>query len=93
MIETVVAVGDLMTAVPSFWNDARWPLAIVVVAAGVWFGLTKLTHGIAKAAGLMIGACFLAAVVFDGPNIAMSIHHTLNRHTGGVTAPVSQYGQ
>ena len=93
MVQTVMAAGDLMTAIPSFWNDLRVPLGIVVIIGGTVAGIMKLTHGIAKAGGLIIGGFMLAALVWSGPSIAMSIKHTLDRHTGGATTGVSQYGQ
>lgn len=91
MIHTVIAAGDLLTAVPTFWSDARWPLGIVVCLIGAVVGATKITHGIAKAAGIMIGGLALSAIVLAGPNIAMAIKHTIDNHTGGVS--LTRYGQ
>jgi uncharacterized membrane protein len=85
------AAGDLLTAVPSLWNDMRWPMAIVMIISGAVAGAMKLMHGFASAAGKVIGGIALAALVLGAIGLAASFKMTADRHTGGVT--VGQYGQ
>jgi hypothetical protein len=51
MIETTLAAGDLLTAIPGLWDAARIPLAIIAIAVGGVSGAFSLTRGFGAAAG------------------------------------------
>ena len=44
MIETTLAAGDLITAIPSLWESLKVPLSIVVIIAGIGAGIAGMLH-------------------------------------------------
>jgi hypothetical protein len=90
MIVQTLAAGDLFTAIPSMWNDARVPLAIVVIAIGAIIAASKLSKGVGTAIGLFIAAAVLAALVIGSSGLVATIKQTTDVH-GGLT--VGQYGR
>lgn len=84
MISTAVAAGDLLTAVPSLWNDFRVPGAIGLIMAGVGCAIFGIHKGFAHAAGKLIGAIALAALALGAVGLTVSFHETVNKHTGGI---------
>lgn len=91
MVETVVAAGDLFTAVPGFWESAKVPLSIVVIICGVVAGAFALARGVGAAAGKIIGGIALSALVLGAVGLSASVKETIDRHGDGVT--VGQYGR
>ena len=91
MIETALAAGDVFTAIPSLWEAARIPLSIVIIAVGAVAGAVQLGRGFGAAAGRVIGAIALAAIVLGAVGLTVSFKTTIDRHGGGIT--VGQYGQ
>ncbi|HUO37835.1 MAG TPA: hypothetical protein VMU34_08340 [Mycobacterium sp.] len=90
MVETFVAAGDLVTAIPSMWNDLRVPLAIVAIFIGGGVAVMKLHHGVGKAIGVAIGAAVLAAVILGSSGLVETAKQTIDRH-GGIS--VGQFGR
>jgi hypothetical protein len=91
MVETVVAAGDLFTAIPQLWESAKIPLSIVVIVCGVAAGAFSIVRGIGAAAGKIIGAIALSAIVLGAVGLSASFKETIDKHGGGVT--VGQYGR
>jgi hypothetical protein len=91
MIQTTLAAGDLFTAIPSLWEAARIPLAIVTMVSGIGSGMFAIHRGFGAAAGKVIGGIALAAIVLGAVGMAVSTKQTIDRHGGGIT--VGQYGQ
>ena len=73
MIETTLAAGDLLTAIPGLWDAARIPLAIIAIAVGGVSGAFSLTRGFGAAAG---------KVAANGGGM----HRTRSRPAGGSAA-------
>lgn len=90
MIETVVAAADLVNAIPSLWEAIKIPASIVLLGVGTGSAVVSLHRGIGTAAGKLIGAMALSALVLGGVGLTNSIKVTLDRHTGGITT--GQYG-
>ncbi|QIV79911.1 hypothetical protein [Mycolicibacterium frederiksbergense] len=91
MITTTLAAGDLLTAIPSMWNDMRFPLAICLIIAGIVGAIVSIHKGFGAAAGKMIGGIALAALALGGVGLAVSFQETVNRHGNGVLN--GEYGQ
>ncbi|ORV08062.1 hypothetical protein AWC04_02495 [Mycolicibacterium fallax] len=89
--ETVLAVGDLLDAIPTFWNDARWPMAIVALLVGAVCGVFGLVRGFGTAMGRLLGGIACGAVILGGIGLMGSVDATVSRHTGGVNS--GQYGR
>ena len=45
MTETTLAAGDLLTAIPSLWESAQIPLAIIAIFVGGVAGAFALVRG------------------------------------------------
>ncbi|WP_204800987.1 hypothetical protein [Mycobacterium riyadhense] len=90
MIETVVASADLVNAIPSLWEAIKVPASIALLMTGTASAIFSLHRGIGTAAGKLIGAMALGALVLGGAGLMHSFKTTLDRHTGGVTT--GQYG-
>ena len=84
MISTALAAGDLLTAVPSFWNDFRVPGAIALIISGIGGAIFGIHKGFAHAAGKLIGAIALAALALGAVGLTVSFHETVNKHGGGI---------
>lgn len=91
MIATSIAAGDLLTAIPSLWNDMRYPLAICLIISGIVGGIVSLHKGFGAAAGKLIGGIALAALALGAVGLTVSVENTVNRHGGNVLT--GQYGQ
>ena len=91
MITTTVAAGDLLTAIPSLWNDMRYPLAICLIIAGIAGAIVSIHKGFGAAAGKLIGAIALAALALGAVGLTVSFQETVNRHGNNVLT--GQYGQ
>jgi hypothetical protein len=63
-------------------------ICLIVGAAAGAFGLSK---GFGHAAGKVIGGIALAALIFGGLGLALSLKTTADRHGGGITT--GQFGQ
>jgi hypothetical protein len=84
MITTTIAAGDLLTAIPSFWNDFRFPGAIGLIIAGVGCAIFGIHKGFAHAAGKLIGAIALAALALGAVGLTVSFDKTVNTHGNGI---------
>mgnify|MGYP003503003422 FL=1 len=91
MIETTLAAGDLLTAIPRLWDAARIPLAIIAIAVGGVSGAFSLTRGFGAAAGKVLGGVAIAAIILGGAGLATSVKGTVDKHGGGITT--GQFGQ
>lgn len=91
MIETTLAAGDLVTAIPTLWESVKVPLAIVLIIAGVGAAIAGITRGFGHAAGKLIGAIALAAIVLGAAGLMTSTKESIDRHGGGITT--GTYGQ
>jgi sulfopyruvate decarboxylase TPP-binding subunit len=91
MITTTIAAGDLLTAIPSLWNDFRYPAAILLIMAGVVAAIVSIHKGFGAAAGKLLGAIALAAITLGAVGLTVSFEQTVNRHGGNVLT--GQYGQ
>jgi hypothetical protein len=90
MIETITAAADLVNAIPSFWEQIKIPLGVVLVAAGVGSAIMSIHRGVGTAAGKMLGGIALSAIAFGGLGLSESIKGTIDHHSGGVL--VGHYG-
>lgn len=88
---TTLAAGDLLTAIPSFWNDFRGPAAILLVIAGVVGAIICLHKGFGAAAGKLLGGIILGACTLGAVGLIYSFEQTVNRH--GDNIMTGQYGQ
>lgn len=91
MIENTLAAADLITAIPSLWESLKVPLSIIVIVAGVVMAIVAMKRGIGSAAGALVGAIALSAVVLGAVGLSGSFKTTLDRHCDGCT--VGQYGR
>jgi hypothetical protein len=91
MVETTLAVGDLVTAIPNLYNSLKVPLAIVSLIVGAGAGAFALARGFGAAAGKVLGGIAIAALIFGGLGLALSLNATVARHGGGITT--GQFGQ
>jgi len=83
MVETTLAVGDLIYAIPSLYRQLQLPVAVITLLTGAIAGAFSLHKGFGHAAGKVIGGIALAALVFGGLSLAHSINLTVNNHSGG----------
>jgi hypothetical protein len=83
MVETTLAVGDLITAIPTLYYQLEKPIAVILLITGGISGAFSLHRGFGHAAGKVIGGIALAALVFGGLSLAHSINATVNLHSGG----------
>lgn len=90
MIETAIAAADLVNAVPSLWEALKVPGAILLLMAGLAGAIVSLHRGVGTAAGKLIGAIALGALVLGGVGLMASFKTTIDHHTGGVLT--GQYG-
>lgn len=91
MIETTLAVGDLITAIPSFWESARIPLAITAIMVGGVSGAFSLVRGFGAAAGKVLGGVAIAAIILGGVGLAVSLNGTVDKYGGNITT--GQFGR
>ncbi|MBV8348076.1 MAG: hypothetical protein JOZ49_11245 [Mycolicibacterium sp.] len=91
MIETYVAVGDLINGIPVLYESLKIPLAVICLIVGAVAGAFGLSRGFGHAAGKVIGGIALAALIFGGLGLALSLKATADRHGGGITT--GQFGQ
>jgi hypothetical protein len=91
MMMTTVAVGDLLTAVPSFWENARVPFAVSTIMVGAVSGAFSLVRGFAAAAGRVLGGVALAAIILGGVGLAVSLNGTVDKYGGNITT--GQFGR
>lgn len=87
----VVAVGDLLTAIPSMWESLKVTLAILTIAVGAAAGAFSLVRGFGAAAGKVIGGIALAAIILGGVGLAGSLKGTVDKHGGSITT--GQFGR
>jgi len=91
MIIQTLAAGDLVTVIPSLWNDLRVPLGVLALAAGAIAALKMLvSKGIASAIGMVVGGAVVATAILGGQGLMASVKQTVDNH-GGLT--VGQYGR
>jgi hypothetical protein len=90
MMQTAVAAADLINAVPSLWEALKVPGALVLLMAGTAGAIVSLHRGVGTAAGKLIGAIALGALVVGGVGLMASVKTTIDHHTGGVLT--GQYG-
>ena len=91
MVETYVAVGDLITGLPALYESLKVPLAVIALIVGGGAGAFALAKGFGSAAGKVLGGIAIAALIFSGLGIALSMKATTDRHGGGITT--GQFGQ
>jgi hypothetical protein len=91
MLETYVAVGDLITGIPTLYESLKTPIAVICLITGAVTGALGLTKGFGTAAGKVVGGIALAALCFGGLGLALSLKATADRHGGGITT--GQFGQ
>lgn len=91
MITTTLAAGDLLDAIPSFWNNFRYPAAILLIMSGVVAAIVGIHKGFGHAAGKLLGAIALAACALGAVGLAVSFEQTVNEHGGNIMT--GQYGQ
>ena len=91
MVETYVAVGDLINGIPALYESLKVPLAVLCLIVGAGAGAFGLAKGFGHAAGKVIGGIALAALIFGGLGLALSLKTTADRHGGGITT--GQFGQ
>jgi len=84
MIATTLAAGDLLTAVPSFFNDFRFPGAIALIISGIGGAIFGIHKGFAHPAGKLIGAIALGALALGAVGLTVSFHETVNKHGNGI---------
>lgn len=87
---TVLAAGDLITAIPSLWQSLQVPLAIIAICVGSIAGAFSLVRGFGAAAGRVLGGIAIAAIILGGVGLAMSLKTTVDKHGGGITT--GQFG-
>jgi hypothetical protein len=85
MIETTLAAGDLITAIPTLWESVKVPLSIVVIIAGIGAGIAGMSRGFGHAAGKLIGGIALAAIVLGAVGISTSLKQSLDHHGQCIT--------
>ncbi len=90
MIETTLAAGDFITAIPTLWESIRVPLAIVAIAVGGAAGIFSLHRGFGTAAGKTIGGIVLAVLILGGVGLAVSAKNSVDKHGGSITT--GQFG-
>lgn len=86
MLTTTVAAGDLLTGIPSLWESAKVPLAIIAIAVGGGAGAFALTRGFGAAMGKVLGGIAVAAIILGAVGLAVSLNSTVDKHTGGITS-------
>ena len=91
MVETYVAVGDLINGIPVLYESLKIPIAVICLIVGGVAGAFGLARGFGHAAGKVIGGIAIAALVFGGLGLALSLKTTLDRHSGGIST--GQFGQ
>jgi hypothetical protein len=91
MVETTLAVGDLITALPSMWESLRVPLAIVALIVGGGSGAVGLARGFGHAMGKVLGGIAVAAITLGALGLAMSAQGTVDKYGGNIT--VGQFGR
>ena len=91
MVEHVVAVGDLVTAVPALYEALKVPLGVLALIVGGAAGAFALTKGFGSAAGKVLGGILIAVLIFGGLGLALSAKATMDRHGGSITT--GQFGQ
>jgi hypothetical protein len=82
MVETTLAFGDLITAIPTLYFQLQMPVAVITLLTGAVAGAFSLHKGVGKAAGKVVGGIALASLVFGGLSLARSINATVNTHAG-----------
>ena len=83
MVETTLAVGDLIYAIPSLYHSLQGPIALITILIGAGAGAFSLHKGVGKAVGKVVGGIALASLVFGGASLAHSINETVNNHSAG----------
>jgi hypothetical protein len=83
MVETTLAVGDLITAIPSLYYQLQMPVAVITLLVGATAGGFSLHKGVGRASGKVVGGIALASLIFGGLSLAHSINTTVNMHSGG----------
>jgi sulfopyruvate decarboxylase TPP-binding subunit len=81
MVETTLAVGDIINAIPSLYHSLQEPIALITILIGAGAGAFSLHKGVGKAVGKVIGGIALASLVFGGASLAHSINMTVNDHS------------
>jgi hypothetical protein len=87
MVETTLALGDLITAIPLLYHQAQLPLGIIALVVSAVSGGMSLHRGVGTAIGKVVGGSAVCALVFGGLSLAGSIDNTVNIHGG---APILQ---
>jgi hypothetical protein len=89
MVETTLALGDLITAVPLLYKQLQLPLGIVSLIVAAVSGGMALNRGVGTAIGKVVGGSAVAALVFSGLSLANSISTTVNAHGGAGILDIS----
>jgi sulfopyruvate decarboxylase TPP-binding subunit len=82
MTESTLALGDLITAIPTLYYQLQLPLAVIMLIVGAASGAMSLHKGIGKAAGKVVGSVALASLVFGGLSLTQAINQTVDTHSG-----------
>jgi hypothetical protein len=89
MIETTLAIGDLITAIPALYEQVKLPLGIVGLVVSGLSGALALNRGVGTAVGKVVGGSAVAALIFSGLSLANSITTTVDAHGGAGILDVS----
>lgn len=82
MVETTLAFGDLITAIPTLYHQLQLPVAVTMLLVGAVSGALSLHKGIGKAAGKVVGSIALSSLVFGGLSLTQAINQTVDTHSG-----------
>jgi hypothetical protein len=82
MVETTLALGDLITAIPLVYHAAQLPLGIIALVVSAVSGAMSLHRGVGTAIGKVVGGSAVCALIFGGLSLAGSISTTVNAHGG-----------
>lgn len=88
MIETTLAVGDLVQVIPNLYHALQLPVAVITLLTGAVTGAFSLHKGVGKAAGKVVGGIALASLVFGGLSLAHSINATVDNPVNSGNGPV-----
>jgi hypothetical protein len=82
MIETTLALGDLIAAIPALYEQAKLPLGVISLVVAAVSGGMALHRGVGTAIGKVVGGSAVAALIFSGLSLSNSITETVDGHSG-----------